>query len=42
VAILGSIKFRQGYLTATDKQTSRFFKYARNYPRAHPSAHYIG
>lgn len=41
VAILESIKFRQGYLTAADKQTSRFFKYARNYPRAHPSAHYI-
>ena len=41
-AILGSIKFCQGYLTAADKQTFCFFKYARNYPRAHPSAHYIG
>ena len=40
--ILQSIKFRQGYLTAADKQTARFFKYARDYPRAHLSAHYIG
>ena len=39
--LLDGISFRQGALSAGDKSLSRFLKYLRSYPRAHPSSEYI-
>jgi len=41
VAIMQTIHFRPGTLTAADRTLGRFFQYLRSYPRAHPSAEYI-
>jgi nitrite reductase/ring-hydroxylating ferredoxin subunit len=40
-AILQTIRFRPGTLTATDRTLSRFFDHLRRYPRAHPSQDFI-
>lgn len=39
--VLETIRFKQGYLTRSDKTLGRFLDYIRNYPRAHPSAKFI-
>lgn len=40
-AILQSIRFKQGYLTRSDKALAKFLDHIRHYPRAHPSAPFI-
>ena len=39
--ILNTIHYRQGVMTRGDTSLSRFLKYVREYPRAHPSAGFI-
>ncbi len=39
--ILKTIRFRQGYLTKSDRALAKFLDYIRRYPRAHPSADFI-
>ena len=39
--ILKTIRFRQGYLTKSDRALAKFLDYIRRYPRAHPSAEFI-
>ncbi|MBN9408464.1 MAG: Rieske 2Fe-2S domain-containing protein [Burkholderiales bacterium] len=40
-AILDTIHYRQGVLTAADRTLARYLTIVRNFPRAHPSAPYI-
>jgi phenylpropionate dioxygenase-like ring-hydroxylating dioxygenase large terminal subunit len=40
-SILKTIRFRPGTLTASDRTLSRFLRYLKEYPRAHPSRDYI-
>nr|WP_295467805.1 Rieske 2Fe-2S domain-containing protein [Mesorhizobium sp.] len=39
--ILNTIRYRQGVMTRGDTSLSRFLRYVREYPCAHPSAHFI-
>ncbi|MDT9599141.1 aromatic ring-hydroxylating oxygenase subunit alpha [Sphingosinicella rhizophila] len=39
--IVERARFRPGTLTRSDKSLSRFLRYLRDYPRAHPSAQFI-
>lgn len=39
--ILNTIRFRPGTLTRADRTLAQFFRFLRNYPRAHPSASFI-
>lgn len=39
--VLETIRFKQGYLTRSDKTLVRFLDYIRAYPRAHPSSAFI-
>jgi phenylpropionate dioxygenase-like ring-hydroxylating dioxygenase large terminal subunit len=41
VAVMQTIRFRQGALTPSDRTLARFFDYLRSFPRAHPSAEFI-
>ncbi len=41
VPIMRTIRFRPGALTKSDKTLGRFFRYLRNYPRAHPAADFM-
>ncbi|MFI5320405.1 MAG: Rieske 2Fe-2S domain-containing protein [Myxococcota bacterium] len=41
VAVMQTIRFRQGALTPSDRTLARFFDYLRAFPRAHPSAEFI-
>lgn len=39
--ILNTIRFRPGTLTASDRTLSKFLRYLKSYPRAHPSRDFI-
>ncbi|HYC01507.1 MAG TPA: Rieske (2Fe-2S) protein [Candidatus Limnocylindrales bacterium] len=41
VAIMQTIHFRPGTLTAADRTLGRYFQFLRSYPRAHPAAEFI-
>lgn len=40
-ALLDTIRYRQGILTAADRSLSKYLNMVRNWPRAHPSAPFI-
>ena len=40
--ILRTIRFRPGSLTASDRTLSKFLRYLKRYPRAHPAREFIG
>jgi phenylpropionate dioxygenase-like ring-hydroxylating dioxygenase large terminal subunit len=39
--IMNTVRYRYGLLTKGDTSLSKFLRYVRNYPRAHPSANFI-
>jgi hypothetical protein len=39
--ITTTIRFREGYLTASDRHFARFLKFVREYPRADPARPYL-
>jgi nitrite reductase/ring-hydroxylating ferredoxin subunit len=41
VAVMQTIRFRQGTLTPSDRTQARFFDYLRAFPRAHPAAEFM-